>query len=438
MNKLGFLKNSIFSVIIQMFSIAIVIVNRFVYADLLSAEMYGVYNILTLIPTLCMLMVNFGIGHSISYFLSKKLIDIKKLIYVANIFSIILGTIIAVISYYIFGLIYPELDSYLLLISVITIPLLLWIYFISFIFLGKQETTEYFIINNMQIFMSLIFFAVLSRYINNNLLNLSIYGWLVGAVITVVYTLIRLHTKKLFQFEIISLEEIKSMIRYGIKMYLSSVMNFLNYRLDNFIISAILSYESLGMYAISVAIADMLGKISQTISLILFSKLPMLSEKKALVVTSIVLKITLILNFISIVLFLTIGYNLLNIIFDSKYNDSFEIFLYLAPGVLFLSIFRILYHDLAAKDLAKIGVNATAVGLVGTVILDFLFIPFMGIKGAALASTVTYLLSCLMIMRSYKKVNNVSYKEMFLPSTQELIFIKALRKKNMISTFRKI
>jgi Na+-driven multidrug efflux pump len=56
-----------------------------------------------------------------------------------------------------------------------------------------------------------------------------------------------------------------------------------------------------------------------------------------------------------------------------------------------------------------------------TVLLDFALIPRMGIRGAALASSITYFLQTMMIGMALKSVIKVSWKTLLIPSYAELV-----------------
>jgi O-antigen/teichoic acid export membrane protein len=58
------------------------------------------------------------------------------------------------------------------------------------------------------------------------------------------------------------------------------------------------------------------------------------------------------------------------------------------PGVVALSISKILTSDLAGRGLLQYGAYSSAISLVATVVCDLLLIPKWGIAGAAVASNL--------------------------------------------------
>jgi len=398
---------------VQFLNIIVIFLSRFLFAKYLGSELYGVYNLMTLIPSLCVLLANLGLGHAISYYVSKEQMDVSKIIFSATVYSLLVGGIIAMISNELFLAIYPSLEFKYLIKIVGTIPFLLFVYFTSYIFLGKQKTFDYFFINMSQAFFTLMIFAASYNFAQANVMETAAVSWLAGSLLSLLYTLIRLFQNKCISFSLPTIKELNHLCRFGIKMYMTSVINFMNYRLDFFIIGFFLSSKHLGIYALAVAIADSVGKISQSLSLIVFSKIPALSKEKSNDLTTFALKINIVLTTGAIAFLTFAGEPIVDYLFNGEYNDSMTVFYYLAPGIITISIFRIIYHDLAGRDMAHFGVQATLVSFMATLLLDFLLIPFFELKGAAIASSLAYTVSCFYILKSYLKLTSVKYKELF-------------------------
>ena len=77
----------------------------------------------------------------------------------------------------------------------------------------------------------------------------------------------------------------------------------------------------------------------------------------------------------------------------------------LMPGVVALSISKVLSGDLAGRGLLQYGAYASAISLVVTVICDLLLIPRWGIVGAAIASSLSYCSAALLVLFFYTKVS---------------------------------
>jgi len=68
----------------------------------------------------------------------------------------------------------------------------------------------------------------------------------------------------------------------------------------------------------------------------------------------------------------------------------------LLPGVVLLGSAKILTNDIAGRGYPHYNSITAGLSLVVTIILNFILIPMMGVVGAALASTLSYVLTFLL------------------------------------------
>ena len=68
------------------------------------------------------------------------------------------------------------------------------------------------------------------------------------------------------------------------------------------------------------------------------------------------------------------------------------------PGILLSSVTRLLAVYIAASNKQVYNLYPTIVGFVANVILSFYLIKYYGLIGAAIAGTLTYILSCIATM----------------------------------------
>jgi O-antigen/teichoic acid export membrane protein len=423
---MSIIRSSVIAFAIQLIIMFITIVNRFIFAKYLGPSDFGIYNLLTLVITVTVLFSSFGLGHSFSFFLSKGTIGVGKVISISTLLSLSIGSISVLITYGIFMRLFPNVDKVLILLMSTTTPFIMWVSLISYVFLGKQLLKDFYIFNASQIIFSLLFFIIL-LLLDGTFLKYSIFSWIFASFFSVILIILRLYNLKLLEFELINFKDIKEVVNYGFKMYLVSITNILNYRLDNFIVNYFLGAKSLGIYVMAVAFADAIGKISHTSSLVLFSRAPSLKGKQLNNTTPLLLKFTLLATILSILVLIVAGKQIINLLFNEQYNQSYYTVLYLIPGVLALCIFRILYHDLAGRNHAKYGTIGTILGLIVTLIFDFILIPMYGIKGAAVTSSIAYTTSCVFIIHMYLKITKIDIVDLLIIQPKEFnSYIKKL------------
>lgn len=397
-----------FSFIIQSLGMIGNIAARIAYGNLLTETEFGIYNLIILIPNLIALLINLGMGHAISMDISKKNYLETNIIKYIYIYTLIIGSIAGLISYIVFAFIYSDVPKVYIAIGSFLTLIYLVNYFISFVFLGLQKTYTYFLGVNLIHLLSPIIFLIIILFFDATLL-FAIISFSLSLIIVCLFLNFKLwRIEKGIYTNHESLKSTKNnLIKEGKPFYVTSFLSFLNYRIDIFIIGFMLPFHMLSSYTIAFLFIDSVGKITQILSILLFQKIPKINSIKIKnKITNKILLATIFINIIASILLILLSSNIIQIIFPGKYTESYEIILYLLPGMFFLSLFRILYHRIAADGYGKYGALGTLISLCTMVLLNIILIPHLGIIGSAIGSSVAYFIMFIYIAVNYRKVVN--------------------------------
>ena len=96
----------------------------------------------------------------------------------------------------------------------------------------------------------------------------------------------------------------------------------------------------------------------------------------------------------------------------------------LLPGILAWTPSRILANDLAARGLANINLHNACWVLLINVILSLFLIPYLGIKGAAIATSIAYSSDFLLRASAFNKVTGVKVIRNLIPQSTDLQVVK--------------
>lgn len=396
----------LYSFIIQSLGMIGNVIARIAFGNLLTETEFGVYNLIILMPNLIALLINLGVGHSISLDISKKSIIERNTIKFIYFYTLIVGSIFSVIGYIVFSLIYSDIPSVFLAVGSTLTLFYLINYFISYIFLGLQKTYTYFLGVNLIHLLSPLIFLLLIVFFEASL-SLALLTYSLSLFSVCIFLNIKLYLLGRSNYE--EKESLKKtsrrLIDDGKPFYMTSVLSFLNYRIDVLIIGLMLPYSALSSYTIAFLFIDSFGKVTQILSVLIFQKIPTIKEFKAKNrLTNKTIALTLILNVIAAILLIWLSDNIIDLIFPGKYAEAYEIILFLIPGMFFLSLFRILYHRIAADGYGKYGTFGTFISLCIMVILNIMLIPSLGIIGSAIGSSIAYLIMFIYIAINYRKV----------------------------------
>lgn len=396
------------SLLIQFSGIFFSILNRIIFSNYLTENEFGIYNFLILLPSMLALVFNFGLGHAISLDVAKHKNHWRGTFKFILFYSFLVGIVSFIIGFIGIASFYHSIDTLLIVMSCLSTSFFIFNYLVSFYFLGIEKTTTYFLLTNLIHIISLILFLLMGNSIIFNI-NIALASFVFSNIIIFFISNILVY-KEMQQNKIITKIPfnrglIKNLFKLGFPMYSAALINFFNYRLDSFIIAKMLPFTYLGNYALAVLIIDAVGKISQTFSLFLFSKLPKSNDKDSEKITYKYSLIVLIFNSVAAFGIIVILEFVLKIAFSNKYEFVYWTTLLLLPGMIFIGQFRIYYHALASKGEGKKGTRATMLSFVFTVILDLILIPKFHIYGAAIASSIAYGISLIYILLMYKSYN---------------------------------
>ena len=195
--------------------------------------------------------------------------------------------------------------------------------------------------------------------------------------------------------------------KFGFKQHLGSIFQLLNYRLDLLIIAALLTSAEVGQYSVAVVIAETIWYIPSSLGQILYPKTASSDTKAANTFTPFVCRTNILLTSIAILILYGISGTIIPWLFTSEFYPSVMALKLLLPGTLFLGINKVLASDLTGRGFPQYSTYAAFFSLIFTIIFDFLLIPRFGINGAALASSISYMISALIIIYLFIKTTGV-------------------------------
>lgn len=218
-------------------------------------------------------------------------------------------------------------------------------------------------------------------------------------------------------------------IRYGWKANLTSTLTYLNHRLDLVLLGLIgfAAARRLGLgwhdateraatqvafYSMAVTWAELVWHFPEAMRDLFFSKVAGSSHEQARALTPVFSRVGLLLSLIgAIAILLVVDPAMGTITLIAKGSDHVWFadwsepvgtsLLLLIPGTVGFTVSKVLQADLAARDRLQTCVNAQLVVFGVMVGLDFALIPAHGAYGAAIASTVAYVLGTVWTVWAY-------------------------------------
>jgi O-antigen/teichoic acid export membrane protein len=182
----------------------------------------------------------------------------------------------------------------------------------------------------------------------------------------------------------------RSTLSFGLRAHIGNVLQFFNYRLDMFILNCFLGPANVGIYVVSVKLAELLWYLPNAVSFVIFPKAAASSPEEMNVFTPRVFRTTLGLTALGAVGLAFVGRPVINFVFSSAFIGAYVPMLTLLPGVILLGGAKVLTNEIAGRGYPHYNSINAGLALVLTVVFDLLLIPRHGVIGAALASSIAY------------------------------------------------
>lgn len=234
--------------------------------------------------------------------------------------------------------------------------------------------------------------------------------------------------KPKFSWKQIQFSYLFKLFKFGFFPMIALLLTTLNYRIDIIMLKSMsISYSLIGIYSIGVSLAEKVFLIPTAVKEVLLSKLSKGKDANEVIkVIKVCYPICLIISFF-ILLF---GKIFINIFYGLDFSSSYEITVISVFGTVFMIFFKMIstYYIINGKQVLT--VKMLSVSVIINIILNYVLIPKYKIIGAAMASDVSYFICAILFIYSFKKDQNIKFKDLLFLNKKEINNILNRFKKN--------
>jgi stage V sporulation protein B len=215
---------------------------------------------------------------------------------------------------------------------------------------------------------------------------------------------------------------LREVVAYSFTCYLGNFTQFLNYRLDVFIVTYFSGVQKLGLYTLAVSLGQMIWLVSKAAATVLLPNVAASQEAAAANAkrTAQITRIAFMISAASALLLAVFAAPLVPWIFGEEFRPSVTPLLLLLPGIVAFSAANVIASYLAGIGKPQLNLYVALAGVIVTVVLDVLLIPRFDIAGAAIASTLSYLTSTLFIIWFFMRVSKLAVREILWLTRQDV------------------
>lgn len=382
-----------------------------------GTEDYGVFSLTLAVLNICVVIstlgLQSGVSRNIAYFRGKGDTDrVEEIastsIHLALLASVLVSFTLFIASDYIAqDVFHTSKLAFPLKIISIGIPFLTLITVISSIFLGfgRAEAIAYF----QRIMINILFILFLLVVLLFRLPFISIfYSYLLSIILSflgiIVYMVRKLPLHIHFGKRLTPINSVQKDLLFSLPLLGVSILEMVIMWIDTFMIGYLKSMDLVGIYNAGLLLARFITMPLGVVIMIylptiseIFSQGSMLKIKRNYIIVT---KWLCLSTFPLFLIQLLFPDSVLNLIFGANYVPATNALRILSIGFMIVNFFGPNSSTLVALGETKFIMKAMIVAVIINVTLNTILIPFLGIDGAAIASTIT--LSFLSIVYSIK------------------------------------
>lgn len=203
-------------------------------------------------------------------------------------------------------------------------------------------------------------------------------------------------------------ELIQRMLALGSVYAVSLMVINLNYRIDVILLDRLSTDFELGIYSRAVLPIEYLWEIPMLLSTIIFAR-SATAKDGARFSRNVhrLLRVSFVAIGVASVMLALLANQVVTVLFGEAFLASGAVLVALAPGVVLLTIFKVLNMDLAGKGKPWVAMKAMVPALIVNIAMNVFLIPLYGAWGAAISTTVSYSLAAVLFLLFYARTIQV-------------------------------
>lgn len=383
----------------------------------------GIFGAITVILTY---FCDIGITSASLYFLGKQQAQLSKINTNIIVWDFVVVGLLVVMSTVVLSRdfltqLFPDVPVVYIWLALITVPFSMYVSQWSAVMTGLNKirhARQFGLVNQVIALGFTAFIVLVMKWPLIILVGFSVLANI--CIAAVAFRLLRQYSPEplIFNFD---LQTLKKSMQYGLNAYLGLLVLMLHLRLDIFLIGSLKGPAQVGFYAVAVGLVEGMQYIDSAISdAILFRLTNETQAESRELVCRTTRHTAFIMAFVAIGMIL-FSYPTILVIYGQEYLPSVIPLILLVPGVLALSLTRPLGAFIAFQ-LGRPGLNLITVlsGLVVNFTLNLRFIPAHGINGAALASTISYATTLILVIWVFKQLTGATLRDTFVLKQQDI------------------
>lgn len=220
----------------------------------------------------------------------------------------------------------------------------------------------------------------------------------------------------------------KGMFSYSGQSHLGNMAMRANHQVSMFFLSSLRGASAVGLFSVVVSLAQVLWYLPDAVGRILFPRVAGSAREEGALLTAKVCRNTLLVTALGCLFLALFGRWIIVTLFGDEFAASFRPLLLLMPGIIAMTLNRVLTKYLSGIGKPFLNATASILSFLVNAPLLFWLVGLMGIDGAAIATSVAYCVNGLVILVLFLRESGRGVIETLVPTGDDFrLYLSAAR-----------
>jgi O-antigen/teichoic acid export membrane protein len=223
---------------------------------------------------------------------------------------------------------------------------------------------------------------------------------------------------------------LREQLHYGAQVSANSVVSYLNFRIDVFLVMFMLGAGALGVYSVGIGLGELMWQLSRPITTAAFGRIARGSAEDAAVITAKCMRHSLALVLAACLILFVLAPYAIVLLYGPAFAGAGAVVRTLVPGIISYSMMPTL-ATYFSQQLGKprLPLTFSAISMVACAALTALLLPRIGIVGGALATSLSYCTAFAIACAYFLKVTRVPARSLFVLSRADAALYRDLARR---------
>ena len=272
------------------------------------------------------------------------------------------------------------------------------------ILLSKERIKPFNIISTLQPIISLVVLFVEFVLLHHHSIRVYLFAYYAGVVAS--FLLSTLYVIPYFKVErkAIAPHVLRELVKYSPIMQVSTISQMLNYRLSYYLIEFFYGSAVLGIFSVATQVAESVWIIGRSFATIHYTRVSNQGDNmESRQLTHLLMKMVGLITIGLLIVMACLPGSVYDFLFGHGFSAVRPIVVILTPGILFTSMSMIISHYFSGIGRPIKSMIGSLSGLVVTLVVGILLVPWLGLEGAAITTTASYFVGFVYLLYALVK-----------------------------------